>query len=45
MRTPYGVDAGAPRALGEYLKDLADDGYLFAFQDIRGRFKSEGTSS
>ena len=43
MRTPYGVDAGAPHALGEYLKDLADDGYLFAFQDIRGRYKSEGT--
>ena len=37
------VDAGGPRALGEYLKDMADDGYLFAFQDIRGRYKSEGT--
>src|SRR5438067_1117729 len=36
MRTPYGVDQGAPRALGDYLKDMADDGYLFAFQDIRG---------
>ncbi len=24
------------------LKELADDGYLFAFQDIRGKFKSEG---
>ena len=43
MRTPYGIDAGAPHALAEYLKDLADDGYLFAFQDIRGRYKSEGT--
>ena len=31
------------RALGEYLKDMADDGYLFAFQDIRGRYKSEGS--
>jgi putative CocE/NonD family hydrolase len=43
MRTPYGADQGASRALEEYLKDLAAEGYLFAFQDIRGRFESEGT--
>jgi putative CocE/NonD family hydrolase len=43
LRTPYGVDRGAPVAFQDYLKDLADDGYLFAFQDIRGRYKSEGT--
>ena len=24
------------------MKDLADDGYIFVFQDIRGRHKSEG---
>ena len=42
MRTPYGIDGAAPRALDDYLKDLADDGYLFVFQDIRGRYKSEG---
>ncbi len=42
-RTPYSADAGGPRALEEYLKDLADDGYLFAFQDIRGRYRSEGS--
>ncbi len=42
LRTPYGVDAAAPRALDDYLKDLAEDGYVFAFQDIRGRYKSEG---
>jgi predicted acyl esterase len=24
-------------------KDLAEDGYIFVFQDIRGRYKSEGT--
>jgi len=24
------------------LKELADDGYIFVFQDIRGKFKSEG---
>ena len=34
---------GRARALDDYLKDLADDGYLFVFQDIRGRYKSEGT--
>jgi putative CocE/NonD family hydrolase len=43
MRTPYGVDRGAPGALGDYLKDLTDDGYFFVFQDIRGRYKSEGS--
>src|SRR5262245_55904802 len=37
MRTPYGIDARAPKALKEYLKDLADEGYIFVFQDIRGR--------
>ena len=25
-----------------YFKALADDGYIFVFQDIRGKFKSEG---
>src|SRR5947199_33749 len=42
-RTPYGGDARGPQALQGYLKDLADEGYIFVFQDIRGRFKSEGT--
>ena len=42
LRTPYGIDAAAPHALDDYLKDLAEEGYLFAFQDIRGRYKSEG---
>ncbi|MGC8641284.1 MAG: CocE/NonD family hydrolase, partial [Isosphaeraceae bacterium] len=42
LRTPYGVDRGAQPALDAYLKNLADDGYYFAFQDIRGRYKSEG---
>jgi hypothetical protein len=41
-RTPYGVsNAGAPDK-GSYVKDLADDGYIFVYQDIRGRYKSEG---
>ena len=42
MRTPYGIDTRGPKALKEYFKDLADEGYIFVFQDIRGRHKSEG---
>jgi uncharacterized protein len=43
-RTPYGVGANSIRAAGENAsyKELADDGYIFAFQDLRGRYKSEG---
>ena len=40
-RTPYGID-GAARAFDVPYKELADEGYIFVFQDIRGRFKSEG---
>src|SRR6266545_402385 len=43
LRTPYGIDSRGPRALQSHLKDLADEGYIFVFQDIRGRHKSEGT--
>jgi putative CocE/NonD family hydrolase len=43
FRTPYGIDGRAERLFGDYFKELADDGYAFALQDIRGRFKSEGT--
>jgi len=41
IRTPYGIDA-SERQLTASLKELAADGYVFAFQDIRGRYKSEG---
>ncbi len=43
-RTPYGVGPGAIAAAGpnRAYKELADDGYIFVFQDIRGRHKSEG---
>ena len=41
-RTPYGND-GAVGRLNVYMRALADDGYIFVFQDIRGKFKSEGT--
>jgi putative CocE/NonD family hydrolase len=41
LRTPYGVAGSAGRLSGS-LKALADEGYIFAFQDIRGKFGSEG---
>jgi hypothetical protein len=41
LRTPYGI-ASAERKLVTQLKALADDGYVFAFQDIRGKYGSEG---
>ena len=40
-RTPYGIAAGARAVNGQYA-ELADEGYIFVFQDIRGRFASEG---
>jgi putative CocE/NonD family hydrolase len=42
-RTPYGVDGRAEREFRSYLRDLVEDGYVFAYQDIRGRYKSGGT--
>src|SRR6185436_8879149 len=42
LRTPYGIDDWPASAFSGYLKELADEGYIFVFQDIRGRFKSEG---
>lgn len=43
MRTPYGVDDMPSPNKIEYVADMAREGYIFAFQDIRGRYKSEGT--
>ncbi|QJW99733.1 CocE/NonD family hydrolase [Frigoriglobus tundricola] len=42
MRTPYGIDGRTEKLLQNYFKELAENGYAFALQDIRGRFKSEG---
>jgi putative CocE/NonD family hydrolase len=42
LRTPYGIGGWNAKRVAEQFKELADDGYIFAFQDIRGRFKSEG---
>lgn len=44
-RTPYGLadDAkGYSQMLGRYA-EMMPDGYIFVFQDIRGRYGSEGT--
>jgi len=41
-RTPYGVsEYPSPEKYG-YIKDMAEDGYIFVFEDIRGRYLSEG---
>ncbi|MDR3634012.1 MAG: CocE/NonD family hydrolase [Isosphaeraceae bacterium] len=41
LRTPYGTKNAADNFVS-YLKALANDGYIFAFQDLRGKFESEG---
>jgi putative CocE/NonD family hydrolase len=40
-RTPYGAMDDEEKLRSRYAHLIAD-GYIFAFQDIRGRFKSEG---
>ncbi len=40
-RTPYGIE-GSDGNFNAYYKALADEGYIFVFQDIRGKFGSEG---
>src|ERR1700741_5236498 len=50
QRTPYGADISLPKdslyvdslPATSYLRPLLRDGYLLVFQDIRGKFKSEG---
>jgi uncharacterized protein len=41
-RTPYGVPDKAPEQMPSSMKELAQDGYIFVIQNLRGRFKSEG---
>jgi len=44
-RTPYGPGLdpqGFRLALAGIYAELAEEGYIFVFQDIRGRYKSEG---
>src|SRR5436853_7588334 len=42
-RTPYGVPSQAPAEIPVALQEFAQDGYIFVVQNLRGRFKSEGT--
>src|ERR1041385_6188290 len=43
-RSPYGFDNGRDeKALATRYKQLADEGFIFVLQDIRGRYGSEGT--
>ncbi len=42
VRTPYGATSDEKGVIYN-CKELMADGYIFAYQDIRGRFKSEGT--
>jgi putative CocE/NonD family hydrolase len=41
-RTPYGTGSADKTVMSPILADLTKDGYIFVFQDIRGRFGSEG---
>lgn len=43
MRTPYGIDGSGEAMIRGFYRELADEGYAFAVQDIRGRYKSDGT--
>ena len=43
MRTPYGVNDYPSPERQSSVSDMAADGYIFVFQDIRGRYLSEGT--
>jgi putative CocE/NonD family hydrolase len=42
LRTPYGVPDKPPEQMPPYVKELAQDGYIFVIQNLRGRFNSEG---
>ena len=42
-RTPYGVDGNTPESINSDVPELASSRYIFVFEDIRGRYKSEGT--
>jgi putative CocE/NonD family hydrolase len=42
MRTPYGAPSSPRPLMSESYKELVEEGYIFVYQDIRGRYKSEG---
>src|SRR5437868_6218149 len=41
-RTPYGIRGASSDRLNNVYKELVADGYIFVYQDIRGRYGSEG---
>ena len=41
-RTPYGVNEWDSDTLNAAFREFVADGYIFVFQDIRGKFESEG---
>jgi len=43
VRTPYGVEGNTPASIPAQQPELAASGYIFVYEDIRGRYKSEGT--
>ena len=45
QRTPYGADKpeGFDLLKVPYIHAMANEGYIFVFQDVRGKFKSEGS--
>ena len=42
LRTPYGVSTKPSPNKTQYQSDMAMEGYIFVYQDIRGRYRSEG---
>ncbi len=42
QRSPYGIPDKAPDSVPDNWKEFSRDGYIFVFQNLRGRFKSEG---
>ena len=42
QRTPYGVDESTSDSINSRYTELAQSGYIFVMEDIRGRYGSEG---
>ena len=42
QRTPYGLDGYDSESVNQDKPELAASGYIFVYEDIRGRYQSEG---
>jgi hypothetical protein len=42
QRTPYGVDGSSSDSINREYTELAQSGYIFVMEDIRGRYESQG---